>query len=98
MTRRSASSSYLKWHARLFAKVLGISKIDSCIVPLVIGDPKQTLDASNLLEQEGYLVTAIRPPTVPEGTARLRFAFTAAHHENDILRLAKIVKQKILKG
>lgn len=85
-------------NARLFAQVLGISKVDSCIVPLVIGDPKQTLDASEMLEQEGYLVTAIRPPTVPEGTARLRFAFTAAHSEHDILRLGNLVKQKILKG
>ncbi|HIB18862.1 MAG TPA: 8-amino-7-oxononanoate synthase, partial [Alphaproteobacteria bacterium] len=48
--------------------------------------------------KEGYLVTAIRPPTVPTGTARLRFAFTAAHDPKDIRRLAEIVKQKILKG
>ena len=46
--------------------------------------PKRRLAASQLLEQEGYLVVAIRPPTVPEGSARLRFAFSAAHGDEDV--------------
>jgi 8-amino-7-oxononanoate synthase len=61
-----------------------------------LGDPGQTLAASKLLEEEGFLVTAIRPPTVPEGTARLRFTFTAAHDDTEIRRLAEIVKTRIL--
>ena len=65
-------------------------------MPLILGDEDETLAASALLEAEGFLVTAIRPPTVPKGTARLRFTFTAQHEEVDILRLANLVRDKIL--
>ena len=41
---------------------------------------------------------AIRPPTVPAGTARLRFTFTAAHPDHDIERLADVVRRRILLG
>jgi 8-amino-7-oxononanoate synthase len=51
-----------------------------------------------LLEQAGFLVAAIRPPTVPEGTARLRFTFTAQHGIADIQRLADLVRREILPG
>jgi len=49
------------------------------IQPLLIGDSKQALEISQALEQAGFLVTAIRPPTVPKGTARLRVTLSAAH-------------------
>ena len=52
--------------------------------------------SSRLLEDEGFLVVAIRPPTVPEGTARLRVTFTAAHDDEDIQRLAEIIRTRIL--
>ncbi len=55
------------------------------------------LAASQLLEEEGFLVVAIRPPTVPQGTARLRFAFTAQHPDTDIERLAEIVRSRVLR-
>ena len=45
-----------------------------------------------MLESEGYLVVPIRPPTVPPGTARLRFAFTAMHRPEDIAHVAALVK------
>ncbi len=83
-------------NARLFTEFLRLPLAQSCIVPLVLKDTKRALEASNLLEEEGFLVTAIRPPTVPKGTARLRFAFTAAHKEDDIGRLAKLIETKIL--
>ena len=82
--------------ARLFCRELDLPDAESCIVPVVLGDPARTLEASKLLEEEGYLVTAIRPPTVPEGTARLRFTFTADHEDADILRLADIVRSRIM--
>lgn len=82
--------------ARLFTGVLGLPEAVSPIVPLVLGCPRATLSASALLEREGYLVSAIRPPTVPEGTSRLRFTFTAEHRDKDILRLADLVHNRIL--
>ena len=49
-------------------------------------------DLSTYLKEQGLWVTAIRPPTVPEGTARLRFAFTASHDEKDIDQLIDVLK------
>ena len=47
---------------------------------------------------KGFLVVAIRPPTVPEGTARLRLTFTALHSGDDISRLATVFRERILPG
>ena len=84
--------------ARLFTRALGLPEAASPIVPLILGEAASVLDASAVLEQEGFLVTAIRPPTVPEGTARLRFTFTAEHRDADILRLAGVVRDRVLPG
>ncbi len=70
----------------------------STIVPLILGDAPRTLAASELLRAEGFLVAAIRPPTVPEGTARLRFTFSAAHRDDDIVRLARLVKSRVIEA
>jgi 8-amino-7-oxononanoate synthase len=82
--------------ASLFAKLAGLPAPESCIVPIVLGDPARTLAASKLLDDAGYIVTAIRPPTVPPGTARLRFTFTAGHNDVDVQRLADLVVTRIL--
>jgi 8-amino-7-oxononanoate synthase len=81
--------------ARAFTSRLGLALAQSPIVPLVIGEPEAALQASNKLAEEGFLVTAIRPPTVPVGTARLRFAFTAMHPDEEIARLAEAVRALI---
>ena len=78
--------------ARRFTKLLGLPEAQSPIVPVIIGDAAETLAASEGLADAGYLVTAIRPPTVPEGTARLRITFTAAHTDADIAGLAEAVR------
>jgi 8-amino-7-oxononanoate synthase len=78
--------------ARLFTRALNLPEAQSAIVPLIVGAPEAALAASGLLEREGFLVIAIRPPTVPAGTARLRFAFTAAHPDAEIERLAALVR------
>ena len=82
--------------AQSFTRALNIAPATSPIVPLILGDADATLRASALLEAEGFLVTGIRPPTVPAGTARLRFTFTARHADADIARLANLVRDKIL--
>jgi 8-amino-7-oxononanoate synthase len=59
----------------------------TAIQPLLLGDAGQALEASRTLETQGLLVVAIRPPTVPQGQARLRITLSAAHEEADIDRL-----------
>jgi 8-amino-7-oxononanoate synthase len=78
-------------HARLFTKILGLPEAQSPIVPLRVGRPDAAIAASKSLEAGGYLVTAIRPPTVPDGTARLRFTFTADHRDEEIAALSDAV-------
>lgn len=63
------------------------------IVPLIIGEAKEALELSDYLKQQGLWVTAIRPPTVPEGTARLRFAFTSSHTRADMEELVTALKK-----
>ena len=82
--------------ASFFCAHLNLPAPESCIVPILLGAPERALAASRLLEDEGFLVTAIRPPTVPEGTARLRLTFSAGHDDGDIERLAEIVREGIL--
>lgn len=82
--------------AKAFTRRAGLPEAQSPIVPIVIGDEEAALAASQFLESEGYLVVAIRPPTVPAGTARLRLTFTAQHPDDDIVRLADIVRDKIV--
>jgi 8-amino-7-oxononanoate synthase len=83
-------------HARLFAAAVGLPAPESAIVPVILGTADRALAAQALLEQAGFLVAAIRPPTVPEGTARLRFTFTAQHDTADIQRLADLVRREIM--
>jgi len=82
--------------ARQFTVALGLPPAVSPIVPLILGEARAALAASRLLAAAGFLVTAIRPPTVPEGTARLRFSFTAQHPESEVARLAALVKERIM--
>ncbi|MBN9566663.1 MAG: 8-amino-7-oxononanoate synthase [Alphaproteobacteria bacterium] len=83
-------------NARAFTRGCDLALAESPIVPLILGEEARALAASKTLEEEGFLVTAIRPPTVPAGTARLRFAFTAGHTAADIVRLCTVVRNRIL--
>lgn len=65
----------------------------SAIVPVIIGSAGAALNASQRLEEAGFLVTAIRPPTVPEGTSRLRLTFSAVHKDEDIARLSAEIRR-----
>jgi 8-amino-7-oxononanoate synthase len=60
---------------------------DSAIQPLLVGDAARALTLSGQLRQQGLLIGAIRPPTVPAGTSRLRITLSAAHSEQQIDRL-----------
>ncbi|MBK1649495.1 8-amino-7-oxononanoate synthase [Rhabdochromatium marinum] len=71
------------------AAELGLRRLDSNtpIQPLLAGETAQALDWSQRLEAQGLLVPAIRPPTVPQGQARLRISFSANHQPADVERL-----------
>ncbi|MBM3486458.1 MAG: aminotransferase class I/II-fold pyridoxal phosphate-dependent enzyme [Alphaproteobacteria bacterium] len=84
--------------ARVFTTRAGLAPAQSAIVPIVVGAPDDALAASEALAERGFLVTAIRPPTVPEGTARLRVTFSATHDDGDIARLAAAVRALGLAG
>ncbi len=81
--------------AQRFTQHLSLPLAQSPIVPLIIGTPEDALAASQRLADEGFLVTAIRPPTVPDGTARLRIAFTAAHPDAEVERLADLISTHV---
>ncbi len=65
----------------------------SAIVPVILGSPERALRASAFLRERGLLVKPIRPPTVPEGTSRLRFALSAAHTEAQIDRALQSLEE-----
>jgi 8-amino-7-oxononanoate synthase len=73
-------------HARLQRWRLMPSR--TAIQPVLIGDNAETLSVARALLEAGLWVPAIRPPTVPADTARLRVSLTAAHDEADVIRLA----------
>jgi 8-amino-7-oxononanoate synthase len=76
-------------HFRQGAAQLGLNVLPSQtpIQPILLGDNHHALQASQNLLDAGFLVAAIRPPTVPEGTARLRVTLSAAHRQEDVDRL-----------
>ena len=79
--------------ARRFAAQLNLEVPESPIVPIVLGDSRRTSRAAEALRERGFLVAAIRPPTVPVGTARLRLTFSAEHGEDEVDRLATAVNK-----
>jgi len=68
------------------------------IQPILIGDSGRAMAVSKALEERGILITAIRPPTVRQGTARLRVTLTAAHTADDIDRLLEMLSDVIDPG
>jgi len=67
----------------------------SQIVPFLVGESGAALNKANLLRKQGIFATAVRPPTVPDGTARLRFSITR-HHSTEDLSLAATALLKIM--
>jgi 8-amino-7-oxononanoate synthase len=78
--------------AREFTAALGLPPASSAIVSLVMGSASQALVASAALRDAGFLVAAIRPPTVPPGTSRLRLTFSAAHTAEQVAALTAAVR------
>jgi 8-amino-7-oxononanoate synthase len=86
----------LRRKAMRFREGLAGLGLDTCgsvtqIVPLVAGGPARALAWSQALEREGILAVAVRPPTVPPGTSRLRFSLSAAHADEDLALALDVV-------
>jgi len=71
---------------------------DTPIQPLVLGGNGEAVRASAALRERGILVPAIRPPTVPEGSARLRISLSAAHSEEEVIHLASALREVCRSG
>jgi len=83
--------AYLKHNLKL--KKWKLLESDTAIQPLIIGGNEESLAVSEYLQTHGILVPAIRPPTVPAGTARLRISLSAAHSLDDVKQLIAAIHQ-----
>ncbi len=81
--------------ARRFTRALDLPGPQSAIAPIILGTEERALEASAALSERGFLVIAIRPPTVPVGAARLRFTFSASHTDDDVERLIEATRKAL---
>ncbi len=80
------------FRGRLDALNLGLPAWRSPIIPWILGDASRTVQAAQTLLEAGFFVQAIRPPTVPEGTARLRITVSSLHQPDHLEALAQVLK------
>ncbi len=78
--------------ATIHAGQVSLLPSDTAIQPVIIGEPEKALTVATLLRESGFWVTAIRQPTVPKGTDRLRITLTASHQASDIVALVNQIK------
>ena len=85
---------------RTGAAQLGLPLLDSptAIQPLMVGSAAEALRLSEALYQDGFWISAIRPPTVPEGSARLRITLSAAHNQEQIAQLLDALDKHLARG
>jgi 7-keto-8-aminopelargonate synthetase-like enzyme len=75
-------------HISLLSSLLGMARSESAILPLILGSEERALGEAARLFEAGFFVPAIRYPTVPKNTARLRVSLSAAHSPDQIRSLA----------
>ena len=75
----------------LAAEGLPVGRSESQIIPVEVGDSAQTMRLSEALLEHGVFAQGIRPPTVPEGTSRLRFTAMASHNPSQLQRAARVL-------
>jgi len=85
--RRERLAARVAFAARALAERCGLTSSGSHIVPIIVGADRTAVALAASLQEKGFDVRAIRPPTVPEGTARLRLALSASLAEKDIAAL-----------
>ncbi|MCJ8336230.1 MAG: aminotransferase class I/II-fold pyridoxal phosphate-dependent enzyme, partial [Epibacterium sp.] len=82
-------------HAHAEARRNGISPdaLNSQIIPVVLGDEARTMDMASKMQNQGFDIRGIRPPTVPRGTSRLRISITGNVTHSDITDLMENLAQ-----
>jgi 8-amino-7-oxononanoate synthase len=85
-------------NAQYFCQLMNMAKPQSSIVVIIIGDDKKTLQIAKKILANGYIVGAIRYPTVPLNTSRVRLTFSANHHKKDIKKLAEVIRKELYKN
>jgi 8-amino-7-oxononanoate synthase len=80
-------------HNKLMACGWKANYYETPIIPLITGDEQRALQLQNRLIEKGFFVPAIRPPSVPSGTSRLRFTLSTAHTNDMINRLVDSLGQ-----
>ncbi|MFW6414305.1 MAG: 8-amino-7-oxononanoate synthase [Verrucomicrobiota bacterium] len=78
---------------QLREKGVETGKSESQIIPVIIGDSRTALRLSERLREEGIIASAVRPPTVPQGSARLRLSLTLAHTKDDLAFTAEKIAE-----
>jgi 7-keto-8-aminopelargonate synthetase-like enzyme len=82
-----------RFHDLLADAGFSLPPFESQILPIRIGDNQRSVDFSKKLRRRGLIATAVRPPTVPQGTARLRLSVTLAHTDADLEWAARILAE-----
>ncbi len=74
-------------NANYFCELMNLPRVESAIVVIIIGDNKKVLEIAKLVLEKGFIISAIRPPTVEAGKSRLRITFSSEHKKSDIKKL-----------
>jgi 8-amino-7-oxononanoate synthase len=84
-----------EFRAACGAAAVPVAPSETAIHPVIVGDAARALEVSARLLERGFLVPAIRPPTVPQGTSRLRVSLSAAHERAEVERLARALAESL---
>jgi 8-amino-7-oxononanoate synthase len=93
--RREKVLSLVQRFRRALPDIFPDARPATAIQPVILGEPSRALAVSTMLEERGFLVSAIRPPTVPAGTARLRVTLSAAHEEHQVDALSAALREAL---
>jgi 8-amino-7-oxononanoate synthase len=93
--KKNNQSKKVLENAKLFCGLMNLDEPQSAIVPIIIGDNKKVLEIAKKVEDCGFLISAIRHPTVEKNKARLRISFSVFHKKKDIKKLAEVLKKII---
>jgi 8-amino-7-oxononanoate synthase len=96
--RREALHARMAFAKSLLANKLGVTPSGSQIQPIIVGTDARAVALAEAMKAEGFDIRAIRPPTVPEGTARLRMTLTLNTNEAGIARLVDALAEHAAEG